>query len=317
MEKNAVVLARKAQALVSRKKEEETVREAINEIWSDSTKKTYQSLWNSWVAWCSVHNAPIQATEMGMMRFAAHLANEDKSTTTILTALTAIRHVHEGSSELAALPPASKKFKAFLQGLKKRLKHRASKKNPLTVEMLKKVIEGDLSLSQNEKSLLVWGFLTGFRSEEIVRLRISDIEEKPQGLKVSLSHSKANQEGKEEFVAITSKSSMYSEIFDWYESRKKESANPEAWLFPSPRTPKAHISKRTYARLIKRCAEFLELDPSAFAGHSTRRGLATSLAERGLPLHQISRQLRHKDPRSTMGYIEEINAFENAPTSKL
>lgn len=317
MEKNALIRSKQAQALVSSKKEEETVREVISEIWSESTRKTYRSLWNSWVAWCQLHSAPLQATEMGMMRFAAHLANEKKSTTTIITAITAIRHVHEGSSGLVPLPPASKKFKAFIQGLKKRLKHRSVKKTPLTVEMLKKVIDGDMSLVPIEKALLVWGFLTGFRSEEIVRLRLSDIEEKPQGLKVSLSHSKANQEGKEEFVALTSKSSLYSELYEWYEIRKKESTDPEAWIFPSPRTSRAHISKRTYARLIKRCAEFLEMDPSAFAGHSTRRGLATSLAERGLPLHQISRQLRHKDPRSTMEYIEETNAFENAPTSKL
>jgi site-specific recombinase XerD len=88
-------------------------------------------------------------------------------------------------------------------------------------------------------------------------------------------------------------------------------------LFPSIRGDANHVSQRTFARLVKRIAELLGKDPAKYAGHSTRRGLATSLAENGADIRKIATQLRHRDIRSSSGYIEETEAFENNPLAKI
>ena len=64
-------------------------------------------------------------------------------------------------------------------------------------------------------------------------------------------------------------------------------------------------------------AEAAGLDPDRFAGHSLRAGFVTTAAARGVTLHNIMRQTRHKDQRVAMSYIRPATVFRDNATDGL
>jgi integrase len=57
------------------------------------------------------------------------------------------------------------------------------------------------------------------------------------------------------------------------------------------------------------------LDPAQFAGHSLRRGFATTAARNGAPERWIQRQTGHRSVVMLRAYVEEGTLFtENAAT---
>ena len=61
----------------------------------------------------------------------------------------------------------------------------------------------------------------------------------------------------------------------------------------------------------KEVTEKVGLDPEKFSGHSLRAGLITSAAARGVQLHDIMRQSRHKNERVARTYIRHGSLFRN------
>lgn len=53
-----------------------------------------------------------------------------------------------------------------------------------------------------DRALLLVGFAGAFRRCELVALNVDDIEEKAEGLRVNIRHSKTDQEGRGEVIAI-------------------------------------------------------------------------------------------------------------------
>ena len=74
---------------------------------------------------------------------------------------------------------------------------------------------------------------------------------------------------------------------------------------------KGRISDDVVARVVKKCAEAVELDASKYAGHILRAGLATSGALAGATLEDIMRQTRHKSERVARGYVRVADVFKN------
>jgi integrase len=67
------------------------------------------------------------------------------------------------------------------------------------------------------------------------------------------------------------------------------------------------------ALVVKRHAARLGYDPSAFAGHSLRAGLATSAAAAGKSERAIMNQTGHRSVTTVRRYIRDGNLFrENA-----
>ena len=65
------------------------------------------------------------------------------------------------------------------------------------------------------------------------------------------------------------------------------------------------------ARIVKRYAEAVGLDPSEYSGHSLRAGFVTSAAVHRARLDKIMEVTRHTSPRTVLRYIRQANAFED------
>jgi len=74
------------------------------------------------------------------------------------------------------------------------------------------------------------------------------------------------------------------------------------------------LTRQVVAMKVKEYAEKAGLDPDRFAGHSLRAGFVTSAAAKGVTLHNIMRQTRHKSERVAMTYIRPATVFRDNPT---
>jgi integrase len=73
------------------------------------------------------------------------------------------------------------------------------------------------------------------------------------------------------------------------------------------------LSREGVAIVVKRHVEALGFDPSQFAGHSLRAGLATSAAAAGKSERAIMGQTGHRSLTTVRRYIRDGNLFrENA-----
>ncbi len=71
------------------------------------------------------------------------------------------------------------------------------------------------------------------------------------------------------------------------------------------------LTGRSVARVVKRYAEAAGLDPSDYAGHSLRAGLATSAAAAGVSERVIMKQTGHKSEKMVRKYIREGSLFRD------
>jgi site-specific recombinase XerD len=65
------------------------------------------------------------------------------------------------------------------------------------------------------------------------------------------------------------------------------------------------------ARIVKRYARRVGLDPASYAGHSLRTGFLTSAAESGASIWKLSAQSRHKSLDTLRGYIRNADLFKD------
>ena len=64
------------------------------------------------------------------------------------------------------------------------------------------------------------------------------------------------------------------------------------------------------ARIVKRYARRVGLDPASYAGHSLRSGFLTSAAETGASIWKLSEVSRHKSLDTLRGYVRRVDLFK-------
>jgi integrase len=64
------------------------------------------------------------------------------------------------------------------------------------------------------------------------------------------------------------------------------------------------------ARIVRRYARRVGLDPAAYAGHSLRSGFLTSAAETGASVWKLSEVSRHKSLDTLRGYVRRVDLFK-------
>ena len=77
------------------------------------------------------------------------------------------------------------------------------------------------------------------------------------------------------------------------------------------------LSDKAVARIVKRRAAAVGLDPDRYAGHSLRAGLATSAAAGGASERDIMNQTGHRSADMVRRYIRERNLFNKTNAASL
>ena len=231
-----------------------------------ATRRAYKSDFRHFTRYCGDRGAsPMPAAPDLVCAYLASLATAGAKPSTIGRRATAIRYAHR----LAGFEPPTnvESVRATLRGIRREIGTAKTQKAPATADCIADMLRGipDTLIGQRDRALLLLGFAGAFRRSELVALTVADLVEVEGGLRVIIRHSKTDQEGQGQEIAIP------------YGSRLRPVEAVRAWLAAAeiadgpvfrPIAKGGHVaalalSDRAVASIVKAYAERAGLDPVA------------------------------------------------------
>jgi integrase len=279
---------------------------------SPATKQAYASDWRDFSIWCLARGASPLPAHVGIIGvYLSHLADSDLKASTIGRRVAAIADRHK-SAGYDPPPTASAAVKKVLGGIRRTLGTAVEQKSPITAEVLTEMLKHCPTnmIGIRDRALLVFGFASAMRRSELSALNVEDLTEVPDGLRVLIRRSKTDQTGEGQTIAIPR----------GYKLRPVEAL--QAWLAAAeiakgPVFRSVRLGGRVMGRLpaddlakvYKRAAERIGLDPALYSGHSTRSGYVTSAVEADAALLKICEVTRHRSLEMLRVYSRRQDLF--------
>src|SRR5215467_12500960 len=161
-----------------------------------ATRKAYRSDFAGFQAWCTTRG--VDALPAIPETVAAYLASEaeaGRKPSTIGRRCAAIRYAHKLAGHEP--PTNSEAVKATLRGIRRSIGVAPVRKAPAVAEIMLDMAHAAPTgiKGLRDRALLLLGFGGAFRRSELVALDIADVEETEDGFRVTIRHSKTDQEG--------------------------------------------------------------------------------------------------------------------------
>ena len=286
---------------------------------ADSTTKKYLGAFQRWKTWAEarqgVPSFPVH--ELHLVLYMQHLSESTESKAAVEEAVHALSWLHG----LAGLRPfsGSPLVKATLEGLRRILAKPKVRKEPVTADMLKAMVEAaGPAPSLTEVRLLAVCLVAyaGFmRCDELLKLRGSDVTFNAEGMVVNIESSKTDQyrEGASLVIARTGQVTCPVAMMECYCRMGEVDHTSQAKLFRGIVSTKSGERLRkdgglSYTRLrellLEKVAQ-LGFDPALFGMHSLRAGGATAAANAGVEDRLFKRHGRWKSESAKDGYVKD------------
>lgn len=282
---------------------------------SAATRRAYRSDWRVFTTWCSARGLePLPAAPETVARFLSDQAMGGAKTSTITRRAAAIGHAHKLAGH-AEPPTNAEAVKTVMRGIRRAIGTAPLHKAPATADLIGKMLRhcpNTLS-GKRDRALLTLGFAGAFRRSELVALEVADLVEVPDGLRVTIRHSKTDQEGLGQEIAIPRGLRLrpVEAVQAWLAAAEISSGPVFRAVLKGGRVLAEPLTAQSVAAIVKRYAELAGLDASQFAGHSLRAGFITSAAESGAALLRIADQSRHKSLDVLRGYVRRADMFKD------
>ena len=130
------------------------------------------------------------------------------------------------------------------------------------------------------------------------------------GLRILIRRSKGDQEGHGQEVAIPRgyrRLRPVEAVQAWLAAAGISSGPVFRAVAQGGKVSDAPLAEDSAARIVKRYAQRVGLDPASYAGHSLRSGFLTSAAESGASVWKLSEVSRHKSLDTLRGYIRNAD----------
>lgn len=306
------------------------VDELLERSKASATRRAYRSDWRDFVRWCegSRTRSARRALPASPDTVALYVGDLSRATTerparsvaTIERRLSAIAYFHNGHK--VPSPTDDPSVREVMKGIRRELGVAPRQKKGLSTEDLRTVVAtlGDKPIEVRDRAILLMGFAGGFRRSELAGLDVEDLEDHPAGLLVRLRSSKTDQERAGRKVEIVygadEATCPVRAARRWIDLAG--SAGP--WLRPVDRhgnIADTRLSPKAIGLVVKRYMPGLEKDPRDFAGHSLRRGMATTAARNGAPERTIMRTTGHTHIATVRGYVDDGTLFTDPASGYL
>jgi site-specific recombinase XerD len=286
--------------------------ELATEEKAPATRRAYRSDFRIFKAWCLERGvSPLPAAAEAVAAFLAYDVEAGSRPSTVGRRVAAIRYAHKLAGH--PVPTDDERVRATMRGIRRSLGTAPRKKAPATAE---RIVAMALAAREDNKGLrdravLLIGFAGAFRRSELVALNVEDLEESELGFKVTIRHSKTDQEGAGQVIAIIrgSVACPVAALKAWLQVAGI-TAGP---IFRSVKKGGAvagRLPAQSVADIVKTYAERVGLDPVLFAGHSMRAGFLTSAAKRGASIFKMMDQSRHRSVETLRGYVRDAEIFK-------
>ena len=286
---------------------------------SDNTIRAYESDWRQFEAWCDERGLELlPARAEAVATYLAVLAQAGRADSTIGRHLAAIGWQHRQRGEV---PPTSRDDRMViadtLAGIRREQRVRPSaRKAAITARELAAMIaaagrEGTRSI--RDRAIMALGLAAALRRSELVALEWRDVELVDKGLKLTLRHSKTDQEGEGQVIAVPAGKTLkpVERLQAWLAVRGGGAGPLFYQIDPQGQLTDMRMSDRSIARLIQKYAGRVGLNPESVAGHSLRAGFLTEASRAGATIAKMQEVSRHKKVEVLLGYVRSAELFED------
>ena len=288
-----------------------------------STWRAYRSDWQQFEAWCqTVGLAPLPAEPQTIAMFVASQAASGLSPSTLTRRLAAIRLLHLGAGHPS--PHNTIQVTEVMRGIRRDWGKPPNRKAPAVDEEIKRMtdaVEPDTNKGLRDRALLLFGFAGAFRRSELVALNTWNLEDREEGLKVTIEQSKTDQEAQGQVIAILRQpESPYCPVQalqDWLTAAEIEHGALFRRMYRNGKVVSTRLSPQSVAVVIKDRAHKAGLDSSRYSGHSLRRGFLTSAARNRASIFKMATQSRHRSLDVLRVYVKVEELFENNAGERL
>jgi integrase len=281
---------------------------------SQATINAYAAGWRDFLNFCDRRGAlALPASEETVAGYLAEMADAGRKAATIARRLVVISQAHR-AADLPS-PTTSSLVRRTHAGIRRAIGTAQTAKAPAVVSDLRRMLQKlpSTGVGLRDRALLLLGFAPGFRRSELVSLNLEDLEFSSAGVAVTLRRAKTDQEGRSRRVGIpygsSDKTCPVRSLQAWLETAHIKEGAVFRSLDKFQRVQPRRLSDKAVARIVKRRAKAVGLDPERYAGHSLRAGLATSAAAGGASERAIMAQTGHRSTDMGRRYIREANLF--------
>jgi integrase len=292
-----------------------------------ATVSTYANRWMAFERWCTdTGRQALPCSSDTVSLYATWGAKHRKPKPYALSSLeltvAAIRDKHIA----AKLPvPIDQKVRETMSGLARTVPQESRRLDAVTPTMLRKVIkylasEGDAQ-SIRDRAILLLGFTSGWRTEELAELRMSDISISDEAITLHLRRSKTDQEGKGREVRIPrikgSELCPVAAIELWISDVRGNKPGPLLQPFrgiSSQLKPgNKRLDRQQIRYIVKRVMSRAGIKTGRFGAHSLRAGMITAAAENGANVLDISQRTGHRALDTLAKYVRSVGGFKRDP----
>lgn len=274
---------------------------------ASNTIRAYAADWRDFESWCAARGfAALPAEESTVVLYLTDLAGRAK-VATISRRVVAIRHAHSAAGLVS--PVDGSRVRVLVRGIRRELGTAGRKKRALSTADVAAMVAtcGDDATGLRDRAVLLLGFAGAFRRSEIAALRVEDIEDRPEGVAVTIRRGKTDQEGGGRVVGIpfgrNPATCPARAVRTWLAHR--------AGTEPADQQPAGGIfdlCDRTVAEIVKRRAKLAGIDGDV-SGHSMRAGHITQASANGADEESTMRQARHASVAVHREYIRHGTLF--------
>ena len=286
-----------------------------------ATVKKYSGAFSRWKKWASSKpeiGCDLPPKPIHIALYLSFLVQRCKTSAPVMEAVSAL----SWANQIATVEDTTSHplVQQVLAGAKRRLAHKTVKKEPITPEILAKMIDTfgkpDASLADvRTLTMCLVGYAGFFRFDELAKLNESDVKVYPEHMEIFVESSKTDQlrEGAWVVIARTSSKLCPVTMMERYFTLAGIAGDPGKNLFRGICTTKSESKLRnsgglSYTRAREVMLDMLSaigLDKRQFGLHSLRAGGASAAANAGVADRFFKRHGRWRSENAKDGYVKD------------
>ncbi len=201
-----------------------------------------------------------------------------------------------------------------MKGIRRPIGTAKQGKAPVMAELLMRMVTlcPDSMIGRRDRAQLALGFAGALRRSELCALDVADLTGVPDGFRVTIRHSKTDQEGKGEEIAIPRGFRLRpAEAVQTWLQASGIVAGPVFRGVWGGRVSEMALTADQVSRIVKRHAKRVGLDPATYSAHSLRAGYVSTAVELNAPLLKIAEQTRHRSLDMLRVYNRRADLFRD------
>ena len=274
---------------------------------SESSRKLYTRTLSQYFMWTERESKSLNGlTRKDVLEYKDYLREQNLSSLTISSYLTAVRKFYEWAE-------GEKLYPNIAKGIKSPRRQQAFKKQHLTDAKSRELLEHFQNKNLRDYAIANLILRTGLRTIEVVRANIEDITFKGER-RILKVWGKGHIE-KDDFVVLSEKA--YLPIRDYLAvARKGAKTGEPLFTSTSHQNYGERLTTKTISSLCKDGLKAIGLEGKEFTAHSLRHTTAVAILKHGGQLTDVQSVLRHTSPVTSQIYTESVKEelrLQNAP----